>query len=511
MQPRPVGGSANVVCERNRVATSCLIAAACCAVIAGCGRAGGQTSDVVLTSATSARSSQLASTEPVAAMIRPTEQTSVDATVVELETLRQAAQFDEFVAATLAAAAGRPDHAAVQCLASEAYLATGDNASAAASALQSARLAIDQNDHSLALRALRLWVVAMMRQGQPLRESPIDTANVETLLCAIPADQPGAALISYWLDMFDQRKPFAFADGELPRSAELAPTKAADGTIWADLNSVEVTTNGVLQPMVFIDTGAQHTIMTLRAAENAGVTLGHGGTELVGFAGLDAQPAVLDTLDLGGLVLHNVPVLVGNVPALMKAKGQMALGAELMHHVRFTLDYPARRVLVERADRPAPRDDNANAREWPLWTFSQACLALGQTDRGPARVLVDTGNRPGTYLSARWARRHLPQFERPTSTLVFKFRHQGISLDTMQMGDLVLADWPIWDRIPRDLEQLDLVDVLVGRDLLWSYRLTIDLRQRVMRMAGGPARPCTAGRFHSLGQLLQPPRHASSG
>ncbi len=280
-----------------------------------------------------------------------------------------------------------------------------------------------------------------------------------------------------------------FADGDLPPSAELSSTKAADGTIWADLNSVEVTTNGVLQPMVFIDTGAQHSIMTLRAAENAGVRLGDGDAELVGFAGLAARPAVLETLDLGGLVLHNVPVLVGNAPALMLANGQMAIGTELMHHVRFTLDYPARRVVVERADHPVLRGESSNGFEWPVWTFSQACLAQGATERGPARVMVDTGNRSGTYISARWARHHLPQFERPTSTLVFKFRHQGLSLDTMQMGELVLSDWPIWDRIPRELEQLDLVDMLVGRDLLWPYRLTIDLRQRVMRMEGGPASP----------------------
>jgi len=241
--------------------------------------------------------------------------------------------------------------------------------------------------------------------------------------------------------------------------------------------------------MVFVDTGAQYTIMTLRAAETAGVTLGEGSTELVGFAGLAAQPAVIDTLELGGLTLRNVPVLVGNAPALMSANGQMALGTELMHHVRFTLDYPARRVYVERADRPASRHDEAASVAWPLWTFSQACLAQAETDRGPARVMIDTGNRLGTYVSARWARRHLPQFQRPTSTLVFKFRHQGLTLDTMQVGELVLRDWPIWDRIPRELEQLDLVDVLIGRDLLWPYRLTIDLHERVMRMEGGPASP----------------------
>jgi hypothetical protein len=59
----------------------------------------------------------------------------------------------------------------------------------------------------------------------------------------------------------------------------------------------------------------------------------------------------------------------------------------------------------------------------------------------------------------------------------------------MELGEAVLADWPVGDRIPRNLEQLDLVDVLVGRDLLWPYRLSIDLDQRVMRIEGGPESP----------------------
>ena len=55
--------------------------------------------------------------------------------------------------------------------------------------------------------------------------------------------------------------------------------------------------------MVFIDTGAQHTLMTTAAAESAGVDVGASDTQLVGFAGLTAQPAVLETLELGGLTL----------------------------------------------------------------------------------------------------------------------------------------------------------------------------------------------------------------
>ena len=101
--------------------------------------------------------------------------------------------------------------------------------------------------------------------------------------------------------------------------------------------------------MVFIDSGAQQSIMTLRAAEMAGVDVGQSATQLVGFAEAKARPAVLRTLELGTLLLHDVPVLVANSPPLMAAKGQLTLGTDLMHHVRFTLDYPQRRVLVERA------------------------------------------------------------------------------------------------------------------------------------------------------------------
>jgi hypothetical protein len=224
---------------------------------------------------------------------------------------------------------------------------------------------------------------------------------------------------------------------------------------------------------------------------------------LAGFAGATARPAVLESLALGNLVLHDVPVLVANSPPLMAAKGQMTLGTDLMHHVRFTLDYPQRRVLAERADR-VPSLEPGRSWDIPVWTFSQACLAQAVGAGGrTARVLVDTGNRTGTYVSARWAQRNLARFQRPTSTLVFKFRRQGLTLDTMDLGSSTLPNWPILDRMPAELERLNLVDVLVGHDLFGAYRLSIDLRQRVLRLQGGPEvpRPMTAPRDETASQL----------
>jgi hypothetical protein len=178
-----------------------------------------------------------------------------------------------------------------------------------------------------------------------------------------------------------------------------------------------------------------------------------------------------------------VPVLVGNSPPLVALKGQMALGTELMHHVRFTIDYPARRVFAVSA--AAPRATRAKPPTWeiPLWTFSQACLARGQLPDGAmARVLVDTGDRAGTFVSARWARRNLPEFQRPPATVVFKFKQRNLRLAELALGSGSLRDWPIVDTIPKVLERVDTVDLLLGHDLLGSYEVTIDLEQRVLQL-----------------------------
>jgi hypothetical protein len=385
----------------------------------------------------------------------------------------------------------------------EALLACGANGDAEASALDAAMLAVDADDLTRATQAMRLWTIARFRQGKALA-SP----TAERLLAKLPRGDASADLIRYWAAALGDRQvcapdPGTAADisteldalvGVVDRGpVEVPLTDAAAGTIWAELNAICARVNGTSLPMVFVDSGAQHTVMTRRAARSAGVQFGGPATQLVGFSGVDAQPAVLDSLDLGGLVLRNVPVLVGDSPALVEANGQMAIGTELMHHVRFTLDYPKRRVLAEYAARPTVDDDGSATTYIPLWTFSQACLTRAELPRGMARVLVDTGNRRGTYVAAAWARRHVSTFRRPTSTLVFKFRHRGLSLDTMELGSLTLADWPIWDRIPAELERLDVVDVLVGRDLLWQYRVTFDLSKRAIRLDGGPQSPSPPG------------------
>jgi hypothetical protein len=445
----------------------------------GCGRAGGSSDGPPLE-----RTAGSTSPADAAALVeRPPNGAGRRAAgpLTHLESLRKRGRFEEFIDAALNAADERGD-ARLDLLKTEALLAHGNGAAAESAAERAASAAMEAGDAPLAVQSLKLWVLARFRQGKSLASDV-----VEELAARLPSDDSGAQLIRFWFAQLAERTPYAPGGADAAIPVEIPATRAAAGTIWADLNAIEARANGVSLPMVFIDTGAQPTIITRRAAENAGLVLGPSATQLVGFAGVAARPAVLETLDLGGLTLDDVPVLVADSPPLLSANGQMALGTELMHHVRFTLDYPARRVVAERADQPPTFDGGAPQWVIPLWTFPQACLARAEGAHGAAaRVLVDTGNRTGTYVSAAWARRHLSQFERPTSTLIFKFRHQGLKLDTMDLGNVTLRDWPILDRMPGELEKLDLVDVLMGRDLLWPYRLTIDLRERVLRLRGGP-------------------------
>ncbi|MBI3840254.1 MAG: aspartyl protease family protein [Planctomycetia bacterium] len=404
-----------------------------------------------------------------------------DELLARVRLLRNHGHFDEFVEAALAAADARSNSAALQLLKTEALLALGRSEEAEAAAERAAALALEGANLDLSVQALKLWVVARFRRQQPIK-NPFSDA----LLSKLPPSDPAVEMLRFWCDSLGRAAPFRIgprADGKITE----IPARSSSGSVSADLNAIEVRANGVSMPLAFIDTGAQHTLMTVEAARAAGVKFGSRHAQLIGFAKMAARAGLLTTLELGGLTLENVPVLVGDSAPLLATKGQMALGTELMHHVRFTLDYPHRRVFVDRGDGPPPVEDRQPVWQIPLWTFPQACLAQGRLAPGiMARVLVDTGDRAGTFVSARWARRSLPGFERPDSNLIFKYKQRNIMLDELGLGNQFLYDWSVVDTMPKELERLDIVDVLMGHDLLWPYQVTIDLGRRVLLLQGGP-------------------------
>ncbi len=283
--------------------------------------------------------------------------------------------------------------------------------------------------------------------------------------------------------------------------AELPLADAPPSSLPFELAAIQVRTNGVDQPLAFLDTGGQHTLMTLDAARAAGVRLGSAGTHLTGFVGLQAQPAVIETLELGSLTLHNVPVLVGDSPPLVAAGGQMSLGTDLMHHVRFTIDYPARRVTAVPAGAPGAR-----ARTTAAVGDSRVDVLAGVP--GP-RTNHRRGAGPGACRHGRSCRdvRFVPVGTAPPAAIGRPELGDGVPLQETQPGSWMLkigsqslVDWPVLDTIPNELDRLNLVDVMLGHDLLWPYRLMIDLGQRTLQLHPGTESRRRTGRHRDLGR-----------
>jgi hypothetical protein len=416
--------------------------------------------------------------------------------VASIERLRRQGRFAEFVDAALNAAAEFEDNAAIELVKTEALLAVGRDREADLTARRAAELALDARDREQVSLALRRWATARFRQRQSF-----DDGWLRQFAARVP-DEPVAKMLLFWAEALADRQPYRVVDsGEFENPLDSGP--AGPDAASVELNAIRVRASGVSLPVVFIDTGAQHVIMTTAAAEAAGVRIGPSGLRLIGFAQLVGRPGVLESLELGNLTLYDVPVLVGDSPALVVAGGQMALGTELMQHVRFTIDYPAGQVSAASARRRPPRLTSPPRWQIPLWTFSQSCLAQGELpEGGMARVLIDTGDRTGTYVSTRWAQRHLSDFPRARGPIVFKYKHRDLALTRMELGNQALVEWPVLDTLPSELERLDAVDVLVGRDLLGSYRVTFDLAHRVLQLGDSSA--------HATNSAAQPETSSES-
>jgi hypothetical protein len=459
----------------------------CCALglllaaAAGCGRAGGA-ADANVSADSRANASRIVEES------LPDVGFGETGVVGRLDRLRAQGHFEEFIDGALNAAAENPDDAALQLQKCEALLASGRTRESEDAALRAATLARANLAREQVSQALKLWVTARFRQSKPLDAPEFG----ELVSQPAPADG-GSQMLEFWRDALGQRAPYRTGGNASP-VVEMQMADAAHGSIPFELAAIQARANGAPLPLVFIDTGAQHTLMTVAAARAAGVSVGAGGMQLMGFKGLTAAPGVIETLELGDLVLYDVPVVVGDSAPLVALGGQMALGTELMHHVRLHVDYAARRVTAQAAD--APSSETVPALwDIPVWTFSQICLARGQLPSGTmARVLIDTGDSAGTFVSYRWGRRHIPQLQAAGSPLVFRLKKRNMSLEMLELGSLTLSTWPVADTIPSELDRLNLVDVILGHDLLWPYRLSIDLRARMLQVRAGTRAPAAPGR-----------------
>jgi hypothetical protein len=448
------------------------------AAAVGCGRAGGAAGERIAPAAGAESTSTSLATDPS----RPAPDRSQDSLANRVETLRSQGRFEQFIDAALNAAADEPDDVTLQLLKCEALLASGRAGECEEAAIRAGRWSSEGKPTDLTARAIKLYAIARFRQGKPL-----DDPQLAEHLTTAGADA-GLRALAFWRNALDGRAPYA-----LESSASVAQMEAADvqpGSIPHALAAIQARANSVHMAVAFIDTGAQHTLMTTAAAKAANIAIGAPSTQLVGFKGLTAAPGLIKKLELGELVLHDVPVLVGDSAPLVALGAQLSLGTELLQHVRFRIDYPARRVTAEPANYPGAQSASPVIATIPVWTFSQICLARGQLPTGAmARVLVDSGDSKGTFVSYRWARRHIPKLQGVGPPLLFRFKKRGISLESLEVGSLSLSNWPVEDTIPNELDRLNLVDVMLGHDLLWPYQLTIDLPARLLELRSGTSPP----------------------
>jgi predicted aspartyl protease len=364
----------------------------------------------------------------------------------------------------------------------EALLAVGRLAEAEQLAAEVSEGQEAQQHRPTFIRSHKLHLLAQLRQRKAL--TACEHTDSENL-----ADDELRS-VSFWQKALGGEFPYQFTGDSSTLSIQ--PTPVWAGLVSHDFDSISVSVNGESMPVAFIDTGAQWTILTTQAAAQAGIELAEPAFALTGFSSAMARPAVARELALGSLVVQNVPVLVADTAALVASKGQLTIGLDVLYHVRTTIDSGYGSVTFTDAQATSdPQTEIAGAGLWeiPVFNFSTAMLAEGRFGDESARVLIDTGNAVGTFVSARWADRVLPQVRsrRPPPTLWFKKRK--FELPAFDLAGQRMEHWPVVDSLPDGLEQLDTVDLVLGRDLYSNYRVTIDLQGNRLLLENGPLPP----------------------
>jgi hypothetical protein len=239
-------------------------------------------------------------------------------------------------------------------------------------------------------------------------------------------------------------------------------------------------------PLAIVDTGASHTLISRSFAAAAGLELAGPKVAASGSMAFESQTAVLKELAIGPLVLRNVPVNVGDPPPLAMTQAKAALGVDVMQHLRFTIDYPRGRVRVRPAGpRAAPEPPNPAAWDIPLHTYPEHTFAEARLPSGAsARTIVDSGNFAATLVWGRWGQENLPGRKKPARDMVDFVRGKPTTeIKGLTLGGRELPPWPAMDMPPMTLAGVDLVDVLMGHDLLSQYVATVDMQGRVLRLA----------------------------
>ena len=237
-------------------------------------------------------------------------------------------------------------------------------------------------------------------------------------------------------------------------------------------------------PIDFVlDTGAEDTALTQRAARRAGVqsvarTLSAG----VGDGGLRGlQVGRLNSLEIGTLKVNNIPVLIKTPPL----RGMPAREAEsfspLALGLSMTIDYRTNHVIIGRTLPEEPADV-----ELPL-RMHRLAIVRGVVNGEPKGFVVDTG---GEVISISMA---------TASALPHRYRHIALKVygasgwdpDAYLLPGVNLAfntiEYSNWPVVVLNLHRPSVllgfhIGGIVGQAFLGNYRVSIDLLRSVVRL-----------------------------
>ena len=237
-------------------------------------------------------------------------------------------------------------------------------------------------------------------------------------------------------------------------------------------------------PIDFVlDTGAEHTVLSQRAARRLGVqpvtrTLS-AGVGNVGLRGL--QVGRLDSLQVGTLKVNNLPVLIkspslGGLPTReAESFSPLALGLSM------TIDYRNNHVIIGRTLPEEPADV-----ELPL-RMHRLAIVRGVVNGEPNGFVVDTG---GEVISISLATASgLPHNDRHIPLKVYGT--SGWDPDAYLLPGVTLAfntieyfNWPVVVlNLHRPSALLGFqIGGIVGQTFLSNYRVSIDLTRSVVRL-----------------------------
>ena len=253
--------------------------------------------------------------------------------------------------------------------------------------------------------------------------------------------------------------------------------------IRGDKVTVAGKVNGGSQEFL-LDTGAERTVISLEVARRRGVlpiasmqTAGVGG---VGLRGLEVGR--IDTLEIGGLKVHNVPCLIKNPPLGGLPAREPESFSPLALGLSMRIDYERRQLTIGRSLEPA---DYTN--ELPLRMHRLAFVRGTVNGSLPATFVVDTG---GELISISDATAGQIQPATPFRRIPLRvYGTSGWDKDAFLMPDVDLEFNTIrFTRIPVVVLNLRAPSALLGFQLggivghrfLSKYRVTIDIARSVV-------------------------------